>query len=297
MSGDIRHSLCALLQRVPIKMKESIVRWAKCGGVGALLCLTISAHAAFTVENRSIVSSTITRPFVIAFPSNRPVGLPLVLSLHGDSGNGASMRAALNLETPSNDGAVFVYPTAPGNTFEYYTDIGRTREVQFVRDLIIALETEFAIDRSAVYIAGFSGGATMANALGCRMEADEIRGLGIHSGSLYAINNDFTYTANGGVSCALPATILLWGQTDNTGGVDYQTGLGILGNHRATQNCANSSVASGPSPCVAYNACGRAVNWCSIPAMGHSIWSNAAPAMWQFFAAQRSWTGFASGFE
>lgn len=265
-----------------------------------LLSLVFSvpaAHAAFDVENRSVVSGGVNRPFVIAIPNPRRPNLPLVISLHGDGGNGPDMRSALNLEAASNEGAVFVYPTAAGNIFTYFTDVGRAKEVQFVRELISALAAELSIDTGAVFIAGFSGGATMANALGCRMGTAEIRGLGIHSGSLYPINNDFTYTANGGVSCALPAAILIWGEADTTNGVSYSTGVSILANHRATQNCAATTLGNGPLPCVRYSGCGRPVNWCSIPAMGHSIWASAAPAMWQFFASQAPWQGFASGFE
>ncbi len=254
--------------------------------LGICLVWATLASAAFDVQNRSIVSSGVTRSFILAVPNPTAANLPLVLSLHGDGGNAASMRAGLPLEAASNDGAIFVYPNAPGGTFEYFSDAGRAREVQFVRDVIELLVTERQIDRTRVFITGFSGGATMANALGCRMEADEIRGLGIHSGSLYAVGNDFTYTANGGVSCALPATILLWGEADNTPGVTYATGVSVRNNHSATQSCASASSAFAPPPCVQYNQCQRSVAWCSIPGMGHSIWNQAASAIWNFFSAQ-----------
>jgi polyhydroxybutyrate depolymerase len=245
---------------------------------------------AYTGENRSIVSTGITRPFVLAYPASpaSTQGLPLVFSLHGDGGNGTGMRAALPLEAQATRGAVFVYPSAPGGTFEYYTYDGRTREVTFVRDVIAALRAEFGIDTSRVFIAGFSGGATMANALGCRLGAGAIRGVGIHSGSLYPIDGpggipDFTYTGNGGVSCALPAAIMLWGASDNSPDVSFQIGQGVRDNYIATQNCANTTQPFTPSPCVAYDTCSRAMLWCAIPSLGHAIWSNAANAMWRFF--------------
>jgi poly(3-hydroxybutyrate) depolymerase len=252
---------------------------------GASHASTPAQPEAYDVENRSIVSSGGTRTFVLSIPNPRVANLPLVFSLHGDGGNGAGMRAALPLEAPANSGAVFVYPNAPGGTFEYYSDLGRTREVQFVRDVIDALEAELTIDRTRVFITGFSGGATMANALGCRMQADEIRALGINSGSLYPIN-DFTYTGNGGVSCALPATMFVWGVDDETGGVSYTTGQAVRNNHLATQNCAATTTPRDPAPCVNYDSCQRDVAWCAIPGMGHSIWNQAATAIWGFFAAQ-----------
>jgi poly(3-hydroxybutyrate) depolymerase len=260
-----------------------------CFGPATMAAASLAAPQpdAYDVENRSIVSSGINRPYVISIPNPRVAGLPLVFSLHGDGGNGGGMRAALPLETPANFGAVFVYPSAPGGTFEYFSDAGRTREVQFVRDVIAALDVELDIDLTRVFITGFSGGATMANALGCRMETDEIRALGIHSGSLYPINGDFTYTGNGGVSCALPATLFVWGMNDMTGGVDYATGQAVRNNHLATQGCAATTTPRDPSPCVTYDGCQRDVAWCAIPGMGHSIWNQAAVAIWGFFAAQQ----------
>ncbi len=239
---------------------------------------------AYSAENRSIVSSGVLRSFVLARPDVLPAGLPLVFSLHGDGGNGAGMRASLPLEAQAQDRAVFVYPSAPGGTFEYFSDIGRTREVQFVRDVVAALQIEFAIDPTKVFITGFSGGATMANALGCRLGADEVRALGIHSGSLYPVGNDFTYTGNGGVSCPLPATILVWGENDNTPGVDFATGQGVRNNHRATQNCASTSTPRNPAPCISYDGCTLPVAWCAVPGLGHSVWNQAAVAIWAFFA-------------
>jgi polyhydroxybutyrate depolymerase len=165
---------------------------------------SVGASAAYVSENRSIVSSGISRSFVLARPTTTPVGsaLPLVFSLHGDGGNGAAMRGALPLEGQATSGAVFIYPNAPGGTFEYYTYDGRSREAVFVTDVIAAMNAEFGIDTTRVFVIGFSGGATMANALGCRLGPAVIRGLGIHSGTLYPVNNgmgvaDFTYTGNG----------------------------------------------------------------------------------------------------
>jgi polyhydroxybutyrate depolymerase len=272
----------------------------------ALALWSLVANAAYVAENRSIVSGGVTRTFVLARPSPLPGGaLPLVFSLHGDGGTGAGMRAALPLEAQTANGAVFVYPNAAdGSTFEYYTYAGRTAEAQFVQAVIAALAAEFGIDTQRVYVAGFSGGATMANALGCRLGPGVVRGLAIHSGTLYPVedglgNPDFTYTGNGGVSCPLPATIMIWGQADNVPGVSYGEGLGVRDNYRATQNCAATSQAALVSPCIRYDGCLRELDWCSIPGMGHQIWGSAAQAIWLFISASGTTPGvlFANGFE
>lgn len=263
-------------------------RWA---AVFLLLSVAIRAGATapegagYQVQNRSIVSSGSNRGFVQATPVSGTLGKPLVLVLHGDGGSGAGIRAALPLEAAAAGAALFVYPDAPGGTFPYFTAIGRTREMQFVRDVIDLLAAEAQIDRSRVFLAGFSGGGTMANVLACRLGAGEIRGAAVNAGSLYPIEDDFTYTGNGGVSCNLPAMLLLWGESDNTPGVSYATGVSVRNNVTATQGCSAASTGFAPAPCIRYQQCQRDVGWCSIPGLGHSLWSQSALASWNFFSA------------
>lgn len=250
------------------------------------------APPTYTTETRTISSSAVSRTFLLARPTDaasRP-GMPLFFALHGDGGSGASMRSALPLESfaPAG-GAVYVYPDAPGGAFEYWTYDGRTREAQFVTDVIAALETELGIDTGHVFVAGFSGGATMANALGCRLGPSVIRGLGLHSGTLYSTDGpsgpEFTYTGSGGVSCALPAAIFIWGESDTTSGVSFAEGQGVRDNYLATASCAATTSADAPiAPCVTYDACTHGVAWCPIPGMAHAIWPNAAEAMTDFFS-------------
>lgn len=263
------------------------------GLLGLLMCLcSFTVAAAYVAENRSVVSSGINRSFVLARPNSIAPGtaLPLVISMHGDGGTGAGMRAALPLEAQAISGAVFVYPNAPGGTFEYYNYDGRSREVVFVTEIIAAMHAEFGIDTMRVYLVGFSGGATMANALGCRLGSSVIRGLGIHSGSLYPVSNgvgtpDFTYTGNGGVSCALPAAAFIWGVDDNSGSVSFATGQSVRNNYLATQGCSATTTPSLLAPCVAYDGCALPLHWCPIAGMGHSIWPQAASALWQFISS------------
>lgn len=250
------------------------------------------AAAQYVTETRTLNIGGTNRTFLLARPNPMPATpLPLVISMHGDGGNSANMRSSLPIETPAAGQAVFAYPKSAGSAFEYWSDAGRTHEGQFVQQIIASLHTSFGIDTGRVYLVGFSGGATMANALGCRLGRNVIRGLGIHSGSLYPVNGDFGYTGNGGVTCALPAAIFVWGMNDNVGGVTYNDGVNVRNNYLATQNCAAATTAFVPSPCVAYTGCAHRVNWCAIPGMGHSIWGSggaaaqsAATAIWNFIA-------------
>lgn len=275
--------------------------WLSGCGAGALLqlsivwmalgtataCAAVPAGApAYVTSTRTLVVNGVTRTYLLAVPEALPANAPLVIALHGDGGNSAGIRASLPIEAQAQGGAVFVYPKSAGGSFEYWTLAGRQAEAAFVRALVAHIETDIGIDTSRVYLAGMSGGATMANALACHLGADEIRGLGIHSGTLYRADaSEFDYTANGGVTCDLPPAIILWGTADNVPGTQYANGIGTRDNYAATFFCDATSTPWSPAPCVAYDGCDRRLHWCAIDGMGHSIWSGAAEAMWRFFDA------------
>lgn len=284
--------------------------WKGTACLVALLTLGMAtvAKAQYATETRTMNVGGVDRTYLLARPSSgTTAGLPLVISFHGDGGSSLGMRLGLPLEQAATNAgrkAVFVYPKSAGSAFEYWSSAGRAHEQQFVLQLIATLQAEFGIDAARVYLAGFSGGATLANALGCRLGRNVIRGLGIHSGSLYPVDDDFGYTGNGGVTCALPPAILVWGMADSTPGVDYATGQTIRDNYRATHSCQNSATPVQPLPCVAYNGCSNPLRWCAIPGLGHSIWGgntaapdSAATAIWSFFNSTRADTIFADGFD
>lgn len=233
---------------------------------------------------RTIPSGGADRGFVLVHPDPMPAGLPLVIAFHGDGGSGQGLRTSLPLERSATTGAVFVYPNAVGGTFEYWTSEGRAREAVFIEEVIALLADELGVDSSRVFLAGMSGGATMANALGCRLGSSVIAGLGIHSGTLYPVDvSDFGYTDTGGVTCALPPVIFVWGENDRTSGVSFAQGESVRDNYLATAGCDAASVPWSVAECQTYEGCSASVVWCPIPGLGHSIWSGAAGAIWNFF--------------
>jgi len=222
---------------------------------------------------------TLSRPAITA-------GAQLVLGLHGDGGNGPQFRASIPLEAQATRPTVFVYPTAPGGSFTYWSDAGRTLEAQFVRDVVSALATEFSLNLSRVFMTGFSGGATMSNALACRLGKTFLRGVAIHSGTLYrvatATGYDFNYDANGAPTCALPTAILAWGAADS-GATGFANGQYTRDAYKAKSSCASTTQAAAWSPCTVFDTC--TVTWCPIAGMGHAVWSGAAKAFQQWFDA------------
>lgn len=245
----------------------------------------------YVSETRTLDVAGESRSFVLAYPDPTPAGLPLVVSFHGDGGSASGMRASLPLEAQATSGAVFVYPSSVGSAFEYWTYEGHTREASLVTALIASLSSELGIDTSRVFVTGFSGGAVMANAVACRLERDVIRGIGVSSGSLYSTDGpagpEFTETG-GAASCALPASILVWGVADSGGGTAFATaGLPTRDLYVGTAACSAATTPWADDPCVSYDGCARPVVWCAIDGMGHAIWPGAAHAIWQFFDGLR----------
>lgn len=241
----------------------------------------------YVEENATIVSGGMTRTYLLVRPDDDALAelsdLPLVIGFHGDGGNGAAEHAGFPFEDHFAGGVIAAYPDAPGGTFPYYEDAGRTREATLVTDLIAALSADLPIDTGRVFLTGFSGGATLINALGCRLGDGVIRGMGVHSGTLYPVDPpDFGYTGEGGVDCALPDTIFAWGTADATD-VGFAQGENVRDNYLRTAGCDDTEAPWSVSPCVTYGGCDESVVWCPIAGMGHAVWDGATAAFTAYF--------------
>jgi polyhydroxybutyrate depolymerase len=210
-----------------------------------------------------------------------------VIAFHGDGGTPEGMRAGLPLEEAANGEAVFVYPAAPdAATFRYWSVAGRLAEGQLVQDVVSLLAVERGIDTARVFLSGFSGGATMANALACHLGPSVVRGVGVHSGTLYTAD-DYSGGAGGVSDCALPSALIVWGTADSTYGTTYAEGLRTRDRYAGRLSCPATTTPIEPSPCVSYDGCTAPLTWCAVEGHGHAVWSSAAAAMWTHFARLR----------
>ncbi|HEV8325043.1 MAG TPA: PHB depolymerase family esterase [Myxococcota bacterium] len=145
--------------------------------------------APLTVGDNDVVipSGGVDRTLLLYIPpsydGHKP--LPLVLVLHGFGGTGLAMSDTTGMSDKANDEGFFVAylngtacnPAAgdPGCRVEHpgqgwnsglTPSLGITvDDVQFVRDVVTALETELRVDARRVYAAGFSNGAFMTHRL------------------------------------------------------------------------------------------------------------------------------------
>ena len=121
---------------------------------------------------------------------------PLVIALHGYSGNALDFAKHTKLSVKSNDeDFIVVYPnglTIPPNTngpqawnaggfFEEWT--GGADDVGFISQLIDLICQYYLIDTTRIYITGHSNGAMMAYRLGFEL-SDKIAAIAPHSGQM-----------------------------------------------------------------------------------------------------------------
>lgn len=210
---------------------------------------------------------------------------PVVFAFHGDGGNGASMRGA-KLEQAAAGAAVIVYPDGPNQTWDLETAPDQNRDYALFDAILADVKAKLCVDPKRVFAFGFSRGAFFANQLGC-FRGDVLRGVSSHSGGGPYSNSAGDFDSNGFFKCPKPAVaaLTIHGDADNT--VPYAAGVKARDHWRLRNACGTTSKAYLPSPCITYDGCpsGHPVAWCSIPGLGHQMWSNTSQVVWSFFSS------------
>ncbi len=219
---------------------------------------------------------------------------PLVLAMHGDGGDGASMRAMTKLDDASGKDAFVVYPSGRNHTWDLYTPVDSDLDVAFLESLVASLAARFPIDPARVFATGFSSGAFMANQMACRRPS-LLRAIASHGGGAPAEPQDATATTwdGGYVRCAGQTTgvaaLVVHGKDD--GVVAWESGDYTARYWAAVNGCAGTrSPASGvlgAAGCMKHDACPAPtqVVFCSKPGLGHDFAPDAAAVTWAFFAS------------
>ncbi len=217
--------------------------------------------------------------------------LPLILVFHGDGGSGAEIRKDFPIEAVARNGALFVYPDgtndSDGHSFDQEDDPPKNHDVDFFDGLLATLTGAYSIDTSRVYITGMSGGAYFVNQL-ARWREPVVWGNAPQSGGGPYGNGDPDFDDNGSLTTTGPVpSLIIHGSADDT--VDISEGDKSLDYWGGVNGCAKvtptSGSAYGTSPCLLEASCASPVVWCEIPGMGHTIWSDAPTAIWNFFSS------------
>jgi len=178
-----------------ISTTTTILRGAVCCGALALLACsneptTITIPTEGLATTRTLESGGVTRSYQMFVPSSVRSDVParVIIALHPVPGNSGDMRGisgfdqiARLLET------IMVYPNATLDWAEdcdcSSADAQGVDDVQFIRDLLDHVATTHAIDRSKVYLTGYSQGGRMVQNVACKM-AGEISGVAVVAASM-----------------------------------------------------------------------------------------------------------------
>jgi polyhydroxybutyrate depolymerase len=154
-----------------------------------------------TAAHATLVATT-NRTFLVHVPPHRrlsggiPVAYPLVIVLHGSSGDGSSIEVTSKMDSLADAAAFLVaYPNGTGGDFNLYpsdwnsgTCCGgafrdKVDDIGFITALIKHVSASLPVDSRRIYIAGFSAGGLMAYHAGCQLSTT-ISAIAVVSGSL-----------------------------------------------------------------------------------------------------------------
>jgi len=157
----------------------------------------ILPYASNTITQRdyteSMQSGDLTRTYYIHLPLSYDgqQAVPLVLAFHGSGATGQDLSQQTHLNEISDEGDfILVYPD--GYEEQWADGRGTTPpeqagvdDVAFVSALIDKLSGELNVDKSRVYVTGFSNGGIFVQRLACEL-ADKITAMASVSGTMAA---------------------------------------------------------------------------------------------------------------
>jgi poly(3-hydroxybutyrate) depolymerase len=137
----------------------------------------------------TIMSGGVDRSFALRLPDDYDPShpYPLIFGFHWRGGTSANVDsggstgyegAHFGLQKLSNNGAIFVAPTALGLGWDN-TD---GQDLQFVDDMVALIEENYCVDKKRLFANGFSWGGGMSHAIACD-RANVFRGVAIYNGA------------------------------------------------------------------------------------------------------------------
>ncbi len=185
-------------------------------GVGTIRAASTCKTPAHAIgsSNETLTSSGLRRSFIVHLPpsyGNRPQ--PLVINYHAFSFTAQHMASYTNMGAEADSaGFIVVFPQGVDTPPSWNAGLGAqgptgtTDDVQFTRDLLHYLESNYCVDTHRIYATGFSLGGGLAYRIACTL-TDQIAAIATVAGAYYH--------APGGCQPAHPIPILeIHGQAD-----------------------------------------------------------------------------------
>ena len=276
--------------------------------IDALVRTDASSDAAFTdapvasctgrtgaVGDRDITltSGGLARRYLIHVPTSYRAtrAMQVVLNYHGFNNTGMSQNGMSGMNTAADArGFIAVHPygtNTDGSLANLSWNAGRCcgsapgrriDDVQFTRDMLNRIESEYCVDTRRVFATGWSNGAMFTHRLACEL-ADRIAAIGPVSGTL-------------GISTCAPSRPIAVLSTHGTADMNVPWDGGPPGNtepvpvtvagwatrDRCTDTTPTEIFRLGTRHCDTRRACaaGTEVELCTIEGGGHN-WSNTPP--------------------
>jgi polyhydroxybutyrate depolymerase len=117
----------------------------------------------------TIKSRDLDRRALVHVPSSIQRGrdAPLLIVLHGTGGTGAAMQVVTELDAyAEGEGMVVAYPDAISGLWTI--TLPETLDMNFVFDLVDHIDKKVGVDRTRIYLTGFSRGALLAMKMACQ---------------------------------------------------------------------------------------------------------------------------------
>lgn len=138
-----------------------------------LLVLTLSVYAQDdTPEPLTLEFEDITRTYMLHVPENLDAPAPLILVLHGRTGDGATIeRYTAFSDLADREGFIVAYPDGLNGEWNYPKDVPGFEaphdDTAFLIALVDHIASEVSVDLARVYVAGVSNGGFMAQRIAC----------------------------------------------------------------------------------------------------------------------------------
>jgi len=269
--------------------------------LGVALLLVTAACSGLSTEpitatgdhQRSIDLDDQNRTYLVHVPSTVDLAspAPLLLAFHGSPSNGIEMRAIAQLDAVAADeGMVMVYPEASrsgdwNTSCRDCSGAGALEydDIEFTERIIEKMSLDMSIDRSRVYVTGFSQGALMTFRIACELAhrvtavatvaATMLEWQGAHCGPARAIpiamihgtdDPEFPTTGRGGGlirSVSVDDMVLHWVATDACGTTPVVVALPDVAVDGTTVSEETYSGCAGGAEVVLYRVDGGGHTW------------------------------------
>jgi poly(3-hydroxybutyrate) depolymerase len=131
----------------------------------------------------------------------------------------------ISLRQPTNSlKKIFVYPNGVGGTWAgpSYAKVSIAEDIQFVKDLLVDLHTNFSVDSKRIYATGLSNGGGFVGVIACSDVSAHFAALAPVAGAYYT---DINGPNNGCAPARSPLPLMeIHGGSDKT--VNYTGGAG-----------------------------------------------------------------------